>query len=43
MESKSYEVVKNLIVKMGLSDEQIADVAEVSLEFVEKVRSVLDK
>ncbi len=42
-EKKSYEVVENLIVKLGLSDEQITDVANVSLAFVKKVRRELNK
>ncbi len=32
-------LVRNLINKLGLSDQQIADVAEVSVEFVQKIRS----
>ncbi|MGK6351615.1 hypothetical protein [Parapedobacter sp. DT-150] len=42
-EQKSYDVVENLIVKLGLSDEQAADIAEVSTEFVHKVRADLAK
>ncbi|MDR0792897.1 MAG: hypothetical protein LBE82_06280 [Chitinophagaceae bacterium] len=41
--SKSYEVVKNLIIKMGLSDEQAADIGGVSVEFVKKVRRELKR
>ncbi len=37
--SKSHAVVENLIVKLGLSNEQAADVAEVTVEFVENVRN----
>lgn len=37
----SRKVVRNLIIKLGLSDEQIAEIAEVSLEFVRKIRSRL--
>lgn len=40
-ERKSYEVVENLINKLGLSNEQIMDVAQVSLDFVKKVRAGL--
>ena len=40
-EKKGYEVVKNLIIKMGLSNVQIADIAEVPVSFVEKVREEL--
>jgi predicted transposase YdaD len=32
--------VENLIVKLGLSDEQVAEVAEVSVDFVKKVRAI---
>ena len=35
---KNHDFVENLIVKLALSDEQAADVAEVSLSFVKKVR-----
>lgn len=42
-EQKSYGVVKNLIVKLGFTDEQAADVAEVSVDFVRKVRSAIEK
>ncbi len=37
------EFVTNLIVKLGLSDEQAADVAEVTVDFVQKVRASLNK
>ena len=40
---KSYVVVENLIVKLGLSDEQAAEIAEVSLDFVINVRLSLMK
>ena len=40
-EKKGYDVVKNLIIKMGLSNVQIADIAEVPVSFVEKVREEL--
>lgn len=43
LERKSYEVVENLILKLELSDQQIAEVTEVSLDFVEKVRKELAK
>jgi hypothetical protein len=39
---KSHEVVENLITKLGLSNEQTADVANVSLSFVKKVRKELE-
>jgi protein-disulfide isomerase-like protein with CxxC motif len=37
------EVVRNLIIKLGLNDEQAADVAEVSVEFVQQVRAGINK
>jgi len=37
-----HDVVSNLITKLGLSDEQAADVAEVSAAFVKKVRKELE-
>ncbi len=43
MEKGKAEVVKNLIAKMGLSDAQAAEVAEVSVEFVKNVRRRLKK
>lgn len=38
---KNYAFVENLIVKLALSDEQVADIAEVSLTFVKTVRDEL--
>jgi hypothetical protein len=35
------EEVRNLITKLGLSDEQAADVAGVTIEFVKQVRATL--
>jgi hypothetical protein len=40
-EKKSHAVVENLIVKLGLTDEQAAEVAEVDLAYVKKVRAEL--
>jgi len=37
-----HDVVSNLIVKLGLTNEQAADVAEVSISFVKKVRKELE-
>jgi hypothetical protein len=40
MEEKSYEVVKNLITKMGMANESRScgtDIAGVSVDFVKKV------
>lgn len=42
-EKKSHAVVENLIVKLGLTDEQAAEVAEVDLAYVKKVRAELNK
>lgn len=41
-EQKSNSVVENLILKLGLSDQQVAEVAEVSIDFVKKVRNALE-
>ncbi len=35
------EVIKNLIEKMGLSDAQIADIIDVPINIIEKVRNNL--
>jgi flagellar biosynthesis/type III secretory pathway protein FliH len=35
------EVVSNLIIKMGMTDAQAADIAGVSVDFVKKVRKKL--
>ena len=43
IEETGYQFVKNLIVKLGLTNEQAAEVAEVSIDFVEKVRADLQK
>ena len=40
---KSHAVVENLIVKLGFTDEQAADVAEVELDYVKKIRAELNK
>ena len=42
-ERKNHAVVENLIVKFGFSDEQAADVAAVSVEYVAKIRAELKK
>jgi hypothetical protein len=42
LEKGKLEEVKNLIVKLGLSDEQAADVAEVSVDYVAKIRASLN-
>lgn len=39
---KNHDFVENLITKLGLSDEQAADVAEVSVDFVKEVRKKLE-
>jgi len=36
-------VVENLIVKLGLSDEKAAEIAGVSIDFVQKVHADLAK
>jgi hypothetical protein len=42
-EKRTHAFVKNLIVKLGLSDEQAADVAAVPADYVAKVRAELKK
>lgn len=42
-EQKSYTVVANLIQQLGLDDKAAAGVAEVSVDFVRKVRTDLAK
>lgn len=42
-EKRNFEFVKNLILDFGFSDEQAAKAAEVSINFVQKVRSDLAK
>ena len=42
-EIKNYEFVSNLIVKFGFTDSEILEAAEVSLDFVKKVRSSIKK
>ena len=41
LEQKSHAVVENLIKELGLSNEQAAGIAEVSVEYVAKVRATL--
>ncbi|SDC10332.1 Rpn family recombination-promoting nuclease/putative transposase [Niabella drilacis] len=41
IEKAKREYIRNLIMKLGLTDEQIADVTEVSVGFVEKIRASL--
>ena len=42
IESKT-EVVRNLITKLGLPDAQAAEIAEVPVAFVKKIRASLKK
>lgn len=37
------EVVNNLIIKLGFTDEQVADIAGVSIDFVKKIRTSLKR
>ena len=37
------EVIENLITKLGLSDKQVADVTEMQVSFVRKIRAALKK
>ncbi len=43
LEKEQVKVIKNLIVQLGLSDEQTACIAEVSIDLVKKIRADLDK
>ena len=40
---KSFKVVENLFIKLGLTDQQAADIAEVPVNFVKKIRASLKK
>lgn len=40
---KNHEIVQNLIMKLGLSDEQVAGVAGVTVGFVKEVRAAIAK
>ena len=42
-EKKRHAFVVNLIIKLKLTDEQIAEVAEVDIEYVKKIRAELDR
>jgi len=42
-ERKSHAVVKSLIVKPGISNEQAADVADVPADYIAKIRVELKK
>lgn len=39
---KNHDIAAKLIMKTALSDEQIADIVEVSVSFVKKVRTELE-
>ena len=43
IEKGKREVIENLIIKLGLSDKQVADIAEMPVSFVKKVRVSLKK
>jgi ribosomal protein L10 len=43
LEKGKTEVVKNLILKMAMTDAQAADIAGVPVDFVKKVRKKLKK
>lgn len=42
-EKKSQSVIKNMIRKLGLTNEQAAEIAEVEIDFVMEVRASLNK
>ena len=43
IEKGKREVIENLIIKLGLSDKQVADIAEMPVSFVKKIRAALKK
>jgi hypothetical protein len=43
IEKGKQEVIENLIIKLGLSDKQVADVTEMPVSFVKKIRATLKK
>ena len=43
IEKGKREVIENLIIKLGLSDKQVADIAEMPVSFVKKIRASLKK
>ncbi|WP_165813724.1 hypothetical protein [Terrimonas sp.] len=43
IEKGKREVIENLIIKLGLSDKQVADVTEMPVSFVKKIRAALKK
>lgn len=43
IEQKSYEVVENLIIKFGFSDDEVAKAAGIPIAIVEKIRAALKK
>ena len=43
MEEGKQHVIENLIIRLGLSDKQAADIAEVPVSFIRKVRTSLKK
>ena len=42
-EEEQVKVIKNLILQLGLSDEQTAGIAKVSIDMVKKIRAGLNK
>ena len=42
-EVEQIKVIKNLILQLGLSDEQTAGIADVSIDLVKKIRADLNK
>ncbi|MBX3256920.1 MAG: hypothetical protein KF862_22475, partial [Chitinophagaceae bacterium] len=43
MEKGKRDIIENLIIKLGLSDKQVADIAEMPVSFVKKIRASLKK
>ncbi|MFT4154702.1 hypothetical protein [Parafilimonas sp.] len=43
IEKKSWDVIESLLIKLGITDEEVADIAEVPVSFVKKVRAAINK
>ena len=43
IEKANAAVVKNMIQKSGLSNEQISEIVEISIEYVQKIREELGR
>ncbi|MGJ7030139.1 flagellar biosynthesis/type III secretory pathway protein FliH [Niabella hirudinis] len=43
LEEAKSDYIRNLIVKLNFTDQQIADLTEVSIDFIKKIRTSLEK